>query len=131
MPYVSRILNMSSALQIKAYYGVKRNLLIKFKDDSIDETPRLAQILAQKSAVSAFLDLTLRALPGDHSRPCLQVRHSFQGVRSITFFRSPLLHPRIQIHHSDSTKCLLEFVWWPAVLPSRINCRVNRSSMEV
>ncbi|KAG0621582.1 hypothetical protein M758_3G031800 [Ceratodon purpureus] len=58
---------------IKAYYGVKRNLLIKFKDDTIDETPRLAQILAQKSAVSAFLDLTLRALPGDHARPCLQV----------------------------------------------------------
>lgn len=58
---------------IQAYYGVKRNLLIKFKDDTIDETPRLAQMLAHKSAVSAFLDLTLRALPGDHARPCLQV----------------------------------------------------------
>lgn len=58
---------------IKSYYGVQRNLLIKFKDDTIDETPRLAQILVQKSAVSAFLDLTLRALPGDHARPCLQV----------------------------------------------------------
>ena len=67
-------LTMSCVWQIKAYYGVKRNLLIKFKDDTIDETPRLAQILAHKSAVSAFLDLTLRALPGDHARPCLQVR---------------------------------------------------------
>lgn len=58
---------------IKTYYGVRRNLLIKFQNDSIDETPRLAQTLAQKSAVSSFLDLSVRTLPGDHATPCLQV----------------------------------------------------------
>ncbi|CAN1266275.1 hypothetical protein LINPERPRIM_LOCUS12488 [Linum perenne] len=31
--------------QIKSYYGVSRNLLVKFKDDSIDETFSLAQAL--------------------------------------------------------------------------------------
>ncbi|CAN1180036.1 hypothetical protein LINPERHAP2_LOCUS34556, partial [Linum perenne] len=31
--------------QIKSYYGVSKNLLVKFKDDSIDETFSLAQAL--------------------------------------------------------------------------------------
>ncbi|EEF48637.1 conserved hypothetical protein [Ricinus communis] len=32
-------------VQIKSYYGISRNLLIKFKDDAIDETSTLAQDL--------------------------------------------------------------------------------------
>ncbi|CAM6041244.1 unnamed protein product [Sphagnum compactum] len=58
---------------IKTYYGIGRNLLIKFKDDQIDETPRLAQALSSNSAVSGFLDMSVRVLPGDHARPLLQV----------------------------------------------------------
>ncbi|XP_051122360.1 uncharacterized protein LOC127245484 [Andrographis paniculata] len=58
---------------IKAYYGISRNLLIKFKDDSIDETSILAQVLSSESAVSSMLDLSLRMLPGDHGLPLQQV----------------------------------------------------------
>lgn len=71
------------ALKIKTYYGVRRNLLVKFQNDSIDETPRLAQTLAQKSAVSSFLDLSVRTLPGDHATPCLQV-NTFQLTLFLT-----------------------------------------------
>lgn len=58
---------------IKSYYGVRRNLLVKFKDDIIDETPDLAQVLSSGSAVSSFLDMSIRTLPGDHARPLQQV----------------------------------------------------------
>ncbi|CAM6050299.1 unnamed protein product [Sphagnum compactum] len=54
-------------------YGIGQNLLIKFKDDQIDETPRLAQALSSNSAVSGFLDMSVRVLPGFHARPLLQV----------------------------------------------------------
>jgi hypothetical protein len=60
-------------VQIKTYYGIGQNLLIKFKDDQIDETPRLAQALSSNSAVSGFLDMSVRVLPGDHACPLLQV----------------------------------------------------------
>jgi len=58
---------------IQTSYGIGENLLIKFKDDQIDETPRLAQTLSSNSAVSGFLDMSVRVLPGDHARPLLQV----------------------------------------------------------
>ncbi|KAE9454290.1 hypothetical protein C3L33_13812, partial [Rhododendron williamsianum] len=57
---------------IKSYYGVSRNLLIKFKDDMIDETSALAQVLSD-SAISSMLDMSIRSLPGDHGLPLQQV----------------------------------------------------------
>jgi hypothetical protein len=60
-------------LQIKSYYGVSRNLLIKFKDDVIDETPTLAQVLGSEAAISSMLDMSIRLLPGDHGLPLQQV----------------------------------------------------------
>ncbi|CAA6668062.1 unnamed protein product [Spirodela intermedia] len=58
---------------IKSYYGVSRNLLIKFKDDIIDETPTLAQVLSTESAISSQLDMSIRSLPGDHALPLQQL----------------------------------------------------------
>ena len=57
---------------VRQYYGVNRNMLIKFRDDSIDETPELAQLLQTKSAISGTLDLTVKSLSGDHIRPLQQ-----------------------------------------------------------
>ncbi|KAJ0666678.1 putative alpha/Beta hydrolase [Helianthus annuus] len=57
---------------IKSYYGISRNLLVKFKDDTIDETPVLAQVLSSESAVSSVLDMSIRSLPGDHGLPLQQ-----------------------------------------------------------
>uniref|UniRef100_A0A7N0U8M9 Uncharacterized protein n=1 Tax=Kalanchoe fedtschenkoi TaxID=63787 RepID=A0A7N0U8M9_KALFE len=57
---------------VKSYYGISRNLLIKFKDDILDETPILAQILSSESAISSMLDLSIRQLPGDHGLPLQQ-----------------------------------------------------------
>ncbi|KAJ0740534.1 putative alpha/Beta hydrolase [Helianthus annuus] len=57
---------------IKSYYGISRNLLIKFKDDTIDETPVLAQVLSSEAAVSSVLDMSIRSLPGDHVLPLQQ-----------------------------------------------------------
>ncbi|GMP82117.1 hypothetical protein CsSME_00036573 [Camellia sinensis var. sinensis] len=57
--------------ETKSYYGVSRNLLIKFKDDTIDETSALAQVLSD-SAISSMLDMSIRLLPGDHSLPLQQ-----------------------------------------------------------
>lgn len=65
--------------QIKSYYGVSRNLLIKFKDDTIDDTPTLAQILSSEAAISSQLDMAIRALPGDHSLPLQQVSFKHLG----------------------------------------------------
>ncbi|XP_010694545.2 uncharacterized protein LOC104907329 [Beta vulgaris subsp. vulgaris] len=58
---------------IKTYYGINRNLLIKFKDDIIDETSILAQVLTVDSAISSMLDLSIRTVPGDHGTPLQQV----------------------------------------------------------
>uniref|UniRef100_A0A251UI90 Putative alpha/Beta hydrolase fold protein n=1 Tax=Helianthus annuus TaxID=4232 RepID=A0A251UI90_HELAN len=57
---------------IKSYYGISRNLLIKFKDDTIDETPVLAQVLSSEAAISSVLDMSIRSLPGDHVLPLQQ-----------------------------------------------------------
>ncbi|XP_039011236.1 uncharacterized protein LOC120140317 [Hibiscus syriacus] len=58
---------------IKSYYGVSRNLLIKFNDDSIDETPNLAKVLSSESAISSMLDMSIRLLAGNHGLPLQQV----------------------------------------------------------
>lgn len=47
---------------------------MKFKDDTIDETPVLAQVLTFESAVSSSLDMSVRTLPGDHGVPLQQVQ---------------------------------------------------------
>ncbi|CAH8363132.1 unnamed protein product [Eruca vesicaria subsp. sativa] len=57
---------------IRSYYGISRNLLIKFQDDSIDETPILAQVLGVESSISSKLDMSIRTLPGDHGLPLQQ-----------------------------------------------------------
>jgi len=55
---------------VRARYGVARNLLVRFRNDSIDETSELSQLLqGSGSAVGPVLDLSVRALPGDHVRP--------------------------------------------------------------
>ena len=55
---------------VRASYGVGRNLLLRFRDDSIDETAALAQALqSDGAAVAPVLDLAVRVLPGDHARP--------------------------------------------------------------
>ena len=54
---------------MQQYYAVKRNLLVRFRDDGIDETPQLAATLTESSAISETLDLSVRSLAGDHVRP--------------------------------------------------------------
>ena len=51
-----------SARLMRTFYSVRRNLLVKFTDDSIDETASLAAIL-QDSAAASTLDLTVWARP--------------------------------------------------------------------
>ncbi|KAJ9530296.1 hypothetical protein QJQ45_023581, partial [Haematococcus lacustris] len=52
--------------------GVPRNLLLRFKNDDLDDTGSLASLLQGSPAVSEMLDLTVRTLPGDHLRPLQQ-----------------------------------------------------------
>lgn len=56
---------------IRTYYGVPRNLLLKFSDDELDQTAGLADVL-QNGAAKSFLDMTVRSLSGDHIRPMQQ-----------------------------------------------------------
>lgn len=64
---------LANNVQIRSYYGISRNLLIKFQDDSIDETSILAQVLGVESSISSKLDMSIRTLPGDHGLPLQQV----------------------------------------------------------
>ena len=48
--------------------AVPRNLLLRFKDDSIDESNTLAQVLQSSPTLGEVLDLSVRTLPGDHLR---------------------------------------------------------------
>ncbi|KAM0987925.1 hypothetical protein ACFX13_012162 [Malus domestica] len=57
---------------VKSYYGISRNLLVKFKDDMIDETSTLAELLSSDSAIGSMLDMSIRLLPGDHGLPLQQ-----------------------------------------------------------
>ncbi|KAL6841210.1 hypothetical protein ACP4OV_028983 [Aristida adscensionis] len=72
---------------IKSYYGISRNLLIKFKDDQIDETPTLAQILSSEAAISSLLDMSIRSLPGDHGLPLQQVLPDVPPAMADAVFR--------------------------------------------
>jgi hypothetical protein len=55
---------------VRERYAVPRNLLLRFRDDTIDETPALAAALQGEGAqVASVLDLSVRVLPGDHARP--------------------------------------------------------------
>eukprot|EP00208_Stichococcus_sp_RCC1054_P004128 CAMPEP_0206135046 /NCGR_PEP_ID=MMETSP1473-20131121/413_1 /ASSEMBLY_ACC=CAM_ASM_001109 /TAXON_ID=1461547 /ORGANISM="Stichococcus sp, Strain RCC1054" /LENGTH=419 /DNA_ID=CAMNT_0053526751 /DNA_START=196 /DNA_END=1455 /DNA_ORIENTATION=- len=56
--------------RLRSEYGVTRNLLIQFQNDTIDESPRLQEILQSNSATAP--QLAYRVLPGDHTRPLLQ-----------------------------------------------------------
>lgn len=67
---------LAKNVQIRSYYGISRNLLIKFEDDSIDETSILAQVLGVESSISSKLDMSIRTLPGDHGLPLQQVLSS-------------------------------------------------------
>lgn len=57
----------------KSYYGVRRNLLIRFETDAIDETPELAVLLNRDAAQSKNMSVAVRTLPGDHARPLQQL----------------------------------------------------------
>ena len=57
---------------IQANYRVPRTLLIRFKDDSIDETPALAATLTS-CLDGGNGELTVSVLPGDHVRPLQQI----------------------------------------------------------
>ncbi|GFH13040.1 uncharacterized protein HaLaN_08841, partial [Haematococcus lacustris] len=57
---------------VRSYYSVPRNLLLRFKNDDLDDTGSLASLLQGSPAVSEMLDLTVRTLPGDHLRPLQQ-----------------------------------------------------------
>lgn len=57
-----------SAKLVEKYYAVKRNLLIKFTDDTIDETGAIAATLASAVA-SADIELTVSSRKGDHVFP--------------------------------------------------------------
>ena len=57
---------------IRRYYGVRKNLLLRFTDDAIDETSALAATLTDSSAIKETLDLSVRSLAGDHVRPLRQ-----------------------------------------------------------
>lgn len=68
----------TSLVQIKSYYGVSHNLLIKFSDDKIDETSTLAQVLSSESAISSVMDVSVQTLPGDHGFPLQQASCIFK-----------------------------------------------------
>jgi hypothetical protein len=50
--------------------GVRRNLLLRFKDDSLDESARLNALLMEARAQG--LDVDMRSLEGGHIRPLQQ-----------------------------------------------------------
>jgi len=65
-----------TARLLTAYYSVGRTLLLRFREDTIDETPALAATLSNCAATSAGgepFELTVTALPGDHVRPLQQL----------------------------------------------------------
>lgn len=57
---------------VRSYYAVPRNLLIRFRSDSIDETSELSSMLANNSAVESYLDMTIKVMSGGHGRPLAQ-----------------------------------------------------------
>lgn len=61
-----------TSAMVRSYYSVPRNLLLRFKDDSIDDTPNLVPLLQSCPALTSSLDMAVRTLPGDHLRPLQQ-----------------------------------------------------------
>jgi len=58
---------------IRDGYGVPKNLLIKFTNDTIDETPTLASVLQSCPSMSMpSSELIIKTLPGDHTTPLAQ-----------------------------------------------------------
>ena len=58
---------------IRDGYGVPKNLLIKFTNDTIDETPTLASILQSCPCMSVpRAELVIKTLEGDHTSPLAQ-----------------------------------------------------------
>lgn len=57
---------------VRTYYSVPRALLIRFRDDSLDETPALAALLQGSTPVASTLDVSVRTMGGDHVRPLHQ-----------------------------------------------------------
>jgi len=55
---------------VRSFYGVQRTLLLRFRDDTIDETPALAATL---TATATACEVTVSSLPGDHVRPLQQL----------------------------------------------------------
>jgi hypothetical protein len=66
---------------IRDGYAVRNNVLLKFSDDSIDETSVLASVL-QTSPLwnQGSMELTVNSLPGDHARPLQQDLRSQLGM---------------------------------------------------
>jgi hypothetical protein len=66
---------------IRDGYAVRNNVLLKFSDDSIDETSVLASVL-QTSPLwnQGSMELTVKSLPGDHARPLQQDLRSQLGM---------------------------------------------------
>ncbi len=65
-----------TARLIRTYYAVQRTLLLRFRDDTIDETAALAATLTECAAAASSdgaSELTVSALPGDHVRPLQQL----------------------------------------------------------
>lgn len=52
----------------RACSAIPRNLLLRFKDDSIDDSNTLAQLLQTSPGLGEMLDISVRTLPGDHLR---------------------------------------------------------------
>ncbi|KAI5679473.1 hypothetical protein M9H77_10423 [Catharanthus roseus] len=77
---------------IRSYYAVSRNLLIKFKEDMIDETSTLAKVLSSDSSISSMLDMSIRLLPGDHGLPLQQVRAFSKEISNMLKIFSLLLN---------------------------------------
>eukprot|EP00242_Pyramimonas_sp_CCMP2087_P009057 CAMPEP_0198201092 /NCGR_PEP_ID=MMETSP1445-20131203/3900_1 /TAXON_ID=36898 /ORGANISM="Pyramimonas sp., Strain CCMP2087" /LENGTH=457 /DNA_ID=CAMNT_0043871285 /DNA_START=601 /DNA_END=1973 /DNA_ORIENTATION=+ len=57
---------------ITQYYGIDRNLLLAFGNDTVDETSDITVWLSAASKLSDTLDVTLLRRPGTHIRPLQQ-----------------------------------------------------------
>lgn len=79
--------------------GVHRNLLIRFANDTIDETPDLATMLQANSSISAQLDLTVTTSPFPPA-PCLRL-HSVRRALclNLTIVAEPAGHVMVPSHN--------------------------------
>lgn len=75
----------TTEFQVKSYYGVLKNLPVKFKDDTIYETSTLAQVLID-SVISSMLDMSIRSLPGNHGLPWAHETSTIAGTKVFAYF---------------------------------------------